>query len=1514
MQRCRHDGAMASLEASLAEVEEVQRNRSHQVSIAGINGPRQTVISGDEDVVDQIVRTFSERGRRTRRLNVSHAFHSHHMDGMLEEFAEVARSCTFAPPKIELSSGVAHESQHDPTTPEYWVQQVRRPVRFHQALLAAHEQGARRFLECGPSGVLSAMGSACITDDTVFVPSLRKKTDDVDALASAIGMLHVAGEPIAWSPLLGDGRGVDTPTYPFQRQSYWQAAPDKGLDAEQLGLRLVPHPWLGGIVRLADSEQVALTGRVSLESHGWLDDHTVFESTLMPGTGLLDMALAAGRAVGASTLETLVSLEPIRLQPGEPVRLQLRIEGLDEQGRREFSLHGQSHAADDEAALDLPWTCHARGQLSDAELEPDPGFASLEHWPVPGCSSVDLSDFYARIEQMGLSYGPAFRGLVELWRGPDRGERRVAFARIRIPESVRGRDGFALHPALLDAALHAAIGVAEEVARPGEVLIPYRWSGATLMATGSTELRVRATLERRTDGAVVSLCLADSEGRPVARVDHLELRAVRADALRGAGRAVVRHQYRLGLQGIECESGTDRSQVVVSVGGAQVSAALGPNRVSAAPSIDAIVNQALAGADIPAQIILDGTALPASSDDDDDVPQQVEAITKRVLAELQSFVASSSLAETSLVLVTRDAVSFGPDDGATAFPLAGVWGLVRAVRNEHAERQIRLIDLDPRPVDPTLLQNILAIDHEPEIAVRAETASVVRLELADAGPERPFDRIDVPTGGDPWRLTVHERGRLDTVGLIREPQIPVAPGEVRVEVRASGMNFRDVLHALGMVDSPKLGLECAGRVTEVGADVEHLRVGSRVMGMAIGSFGSEIVMDARYMVEIPERLDYVSAATIPLVFLTALYAFEDLGKLHSGERVLIHAATGGVGMAALQLARHRGAEVFGTASPAKWPVLRALGLDDDHIASSRDPGFAESFSAGAQNIDVVLNSLTGEFVSSSLSMMTPGGRFLEMGKTDIREPGDVAAAHPGVTYQAFDLIEAGPERIQQMLQRLAGLLAEGAIEPLPVMAYELRQIRSALRFMAQARHVGKIVLTLPGRLDPEGTVWITGGTGELGQQVARHLVSTHGVRDVILSSRRGPDAPGADALVTTLEQLGARSVRIVACDVARQSEVERVLANLPPEGFLTGILHLAGVVDDGLVGTQTPKRLARVLAPKVRGAWNLHHATKGMDLDAFVLFSSIAGSTGGPGQSNYAAANAFLDGLAAWRHKRGLPATSLAWGLWEPSGEGMTSHLGRADLLRMRRQGIGALSTREGLRLLDDALVRPDTQLLPAKLELSAMARAKESGGAVPPLMQGLIRPSLREVSEPQGVSATGLVDELSALPATERNERLMRAVQAEVAAVLGLSDVSVVRPTRTLQELGLDSLMAVELNNRLGVLIQSKLSATVAFDYPTPKALTDMLMERLALDEGSNADAAPSPPQGSAEALRWAMQRLSPGLLESSGLLERLVDLAQHPVATAVDPKLVHIAAELTAEQMDAELDAVLGSTTTDL
>ncbi|WP_405593432.1 SDR family NAD(P)-dependent oxidoreductase [Streptomyces sp. NBC_01092] len=1380
-------GAMVAVEAS---EDEVRPLLTPGVAVAAVNGPRALVLSGSEAEVERLLAALGER--RHTRLAVSHAFHSPLMDPILDDFRKVAEGLTWHTPQLAVVSGLTGRiaEPEELCSARYWVRHVRETVRFADCASALAEAGATAFLEVGPDAVLAAAARACLPERAVVQPLLRRDRPEESALVTGLAALHVHGVTVDWAAFFaGTGaRRVDLPTYAFQRERYWPAGGARTLEVTGAGLEAVGHPLLGAAMVVAGSDELVLTGVLSTAVQPWLADHRVGGMIFFPGTGFLELAIRAGDQVGCARVAELTLAVPLVLPDQGGVQVQLKVGGPDETGRRELWFH--SRPADRPEA---PWTLHATGRLAPDAAEPA-GFDAAE-WPPRDARPVDLTDRYDRYAASGLEYGPAFRGLRALWR---RGEE--LFAEIALDASVRDTGEYGVHPGLLDSVLHAAA-----LDHDSERLLPFEWRDVTLHASGAGLLRARLL---RTAADTVVVDAADAQGAPVVSIAGLTLRAApdadATPALPDAGSL-----FRLEWQNHEVPAVAQGAWAVVGEDPFGLAARLdGAARV---PALDA-----LAGERAPRHLVVSVTG-PG------DGAEAARAATRQALALLQDFLADERPRRSRLLLVTRGAVAASDAEDVTDLGAAAVWGLARSAQAEHPGRLL-LVDTDDAsaallPTLPALLD-----DGEPQAVLRDGELRVGRLA-------RGAGAALVPPGTGPWRLDVTDRGSLDGLALTPCAHEELTGRQVRVAVRAAGINFRDVLSALGMYpgEAGLLGSEAAGVVVETGPEAELRRPGDRVMGMVAGGFAPSVVVDERQLTAVPADWSWETAGSVPLVFLTAYRALVELGDVRPGEKVLVHAGAGGVGMAAIQLARHLGAEVFATASEPKWPALRELGVADDHIASSRDTGFADRFAA--VGFDVVLNALSGEFVDASLRLLGPGGRFLEMGKTDLR---DADTIPDGIRYEPFDLGWVDPDGIRRMLTALDALFADGALRPLPVRTWDVRRAADAFRFMSLARHTGKLALSLPPALDPDGTVLITGGTGGLGSLLARHLVTRHGVRHLLLAGRRGPDAPGARELIEELVAHGAE-VGLVACDLTAPGAVRALLNAVPDEHPLTAVVHTAGVLDDGVLDALTPDRLDTVLLPKADVAWQLHEQTRDLDLAAFVLYSSTAGLMGSPGQANYAAANAFLDALAEHRRAHGLPALSLRWPGWEQDGGGMTAALSDRDQRRISTLGLPPLTAEQGLALFDAALATDAAALAP----LPVGGAPLPPGVPVPALLRGLVRAGRRTAGSGT-VTRGALVDRLAGLRPDERRRHLVELVRAEAAGVLGHGTSEAVDADHEFRRLGVDSLTAIELRNRLVGATGLQLPATLVFDYPTPRRLAVHLLGEL-VEEGVVGDA-PTP------------------------------------------------------------------------
>lgn len=1377
-------GGMASVPLPLDEVRQRLSRWGGALGVAAVNSPTVTVVSGAVAALEEMLADCESDGVEAKRIPVDYAAHSSQIDTITADLRAALGDLTPAESSTEFHPTFYSTVYGAMVGPEvldadYWCRNLRDTVRFDEAVRAAYGHGVRRYLEMSPHPVLvvnvaQTCEAVASENDGWFVGgSLRRDDGGLSRLLESAAEAHAAGVPIDWADYVGgNGEDVDLPTYPFVHKRFWlHHRAGERVDAAQLGVGACDHPLLGAVIEQPASGEVLFTGRLSLSTHAWLADHAVGDVVVMPGTALVECALFAGEYVGYGSCQELVLPAPLVVPAHGGVDLQV-IVGQQNGVGRAVSIHSRPDGAD------AVWTLHAQGTLT--RTAPDGRWTPFA-WPPAAADRVDVSDAYQSAAERGYHYGPTFQGIRAVWtRGGE------VFAEVELPEQNRTEArGFVMHPALFDAAIQtfSHLGITTD---PGKVLLPFSWEDVQVRAVGAQRLRVwlKVVGDNR-----IAVELYDDLGEPIATVGALTMRDTSVSALR-ARRANVADGslFTVGWTPVDVER-TDVDWVDVT-------------DVPATRAATQVLRCTGGG-------VADGATIRL----------RLWAIAKRV----RDWLADDD-ADSRLIVVTCGAVAADASDGVPDLIHAGVWGLLRTLQAEDPDR-VLLLDLDDWASLTVAVSAMLAAG-EPQAMYRRGVLGAPRLARFDGDAVLGWDS-QLPE----WSLQCAGLDTLTADNLLVRPaqRGQVGHDEVRVEVRAAGVNFRDVLVALGMYPDPgaEVGCEAAGVVTAVGAGVTEFAPGDRVFGMLLG-IASSVDADHRLLAAIPDDWSFVEAASVPVVFLTAYYALRDLADARPGERILVHSAAGGVGMAAISLARTWGLEVFATASPAKWPALRALGLDDDHIASSRDLDFERKFFGvtGGAGVDMVLNSLAHEFTDASFRLLPRGGRFLEMSRTDLRDPAVVAAEHPGVRYLPFNTLEAGADRTGVMLRDVMAMLADGAIHPPVVSAWDVRRLPEVYRYLSQARHVGKIVLPLPRPIDRDGTVLITGGTGGLGAMLARHLVTEHGIRHLLLMSRSGSNADGADALVAELDQLGAQT-QVVACDAADRDALAAVLAEIPAEHPLTGVVHAAGLLRDGVFTDLSAAQFDEVVRTKVDAAWNLHELTADSELALFVLFSSAAGVFGTAGQANYAAANSYLDALAQHRQHLGLPATSLAWGLWQQK-TGMTAHLGEQDSSRMSRNGLLPLASDDGLALFDAALQTGHALLVPARLSLAAVSDA----GDVQHLYRQLVRVSRPKVPDADdGLGRSKLAAQIAGLSVGEQERTTLEFVRAQAAAVLGHDSSSTIPPDQPFRSLGVDSLTGVEFRNRLQRATGLKLSTTIVFDHPTSLALAKYLRSRVQPD-----------------------------------------------------------------------------------
>jgi acyl transferase domain-containing protein/NADPH:quinone reductase-like Zn-dependent oxidoreductase/short-subunit dehydrogenase/aryl carrier-like protein len=1487
MSRLPREGGMAAVMAGELRVRGAMAGHEAGVSIAASNGPESLVIAGRHAALDAVLARLADQGVQVQRLKVSQAFHSPLMEPMLDEFERLVAAMPMAAPRIGIASNVSGAmADASICTAGYWRRHVREAVRFGESITTLRAEGYRVFLELGPAPTLTGMAQRMgPAGDATFVGSLRKGRDDRQAMLDAAMQLHVRGHRLDWTALLGEGaqaRRVVLPGYPFQRQRYWQDLGDGRPARERAAAsrRAGTHPLLG--VRVPSPLPI-FENVLDLASAPWLADHRIFDFTLFPGTGFLELALAAGhQALPDETLELggLELREALALPDEGAVQLQV-IATPQAGGGHLVQVHSRPAAAGDRNQ-DTPWRHHATCELRWAPAATPPARLDLPSLRERLAERIDVGAYYERLAGQGAHYGPTFRALAAIRRAG--GE---LLGRAQWPDALPAQAGdaaaYGLHPALLDACFQL-VGAGLEWARPQgateaveDLCVPVGLGAYRLHRAGvaAAWCHARVAPADANDGLFrADLTLHDDAGECVAELRGLELRRTSRAALqRVLGSASpkdwlfettwVSHALPKPaeppaapgtwlLHGTQAGAGARiaatlraRGATVIEIHAPPNDAPEGHPAATAGRSfagdrwtLDAARaeawREALAEAQRRAGGRLAGVVLAGGLDQRVTTPERESVADIEAIAAAQTALVSSALAaaqaladaDTRVWLLTRGSqAANGASDVAPDLAQAPLWAFGGVMAAELSAQKVVRIDLDAdapaagRGADDeaaALVDHLLHPDAEDRIALRGNQRLVARLSPSKAEPRLPEA---------PLELTIPERGSLSNLRLAPVPRTAPRPGEVEIRVHATGLNFRDVLNALGMYpgDPGSLGNECAGVVSGVGLGVTEFAVGDEVVAMVDRSFATWAVAPAAMTVLKPREMEFASAATVPVTFLTALYALRDLAGIKPGDRVLIHAVTGGVGMAALQLALRAGAEVYGTAgTPAKRALARRLGAH--HVGDSRSLSFADEFrrTSHGQGMDIVLNSLAGDFIPASLDLLKPGGHFVEIGKTGIWDQAKVAEAYPGRHYHPLYLGEiaaARPSHVKGMLQEVLADIGRGELQALPARCWPLEEAEAAFRFMGQGHHTGKIVITQsPAPLvRADASYIVTGGLGGLGLACAAGLADA-GARHLTLLGRKAP-GPAALQAIDALRARGV-AVRVVSADVADAAALARVLdaGDQPP---LRGVLHAAGSVDDGMLAELDIGRFGGVMAPKVRGTWNLHALTASRPLDFFVGFSSGASLLGSPGQANYAAANAFIDAMAHRRRQQGRHALSINWGSW--SGAGMAEGVDASHRRRWATLGLSMIEPAEGVSMLMQ-LLQANRHAVAAALPLT---RSRLPAG-LPPFYT-MLQATKKDAAAPQTApSAADLVPRLHAANASERHALLQDFLAEQVVHVLALGAGHAVDRQRSLMDLGMDSLMAMELRNRVQGATRLRVAVADLLQGPTIASLAAELASQL--------------------------------------------------------------------------------------
>ncbi len=1234
---------------------------------------------------------------------------------------------------------------------------------------------------------------------------------DAAGSAATVAAEFVHGVAMDWAARWSGRklRRVALPTYAFQRERYW-IEPNAAAEAESG--EATQRNLLGRRLRTAG---VRGQYETKLSAASWIGEHVVEGHVVLPMTGHLELMLEAG----AEAFAQRCVLEDVVLQCRLVIAGERRVQTVVEEessGRSRVRVYAEQTGGE--------WERVSEAWLRRAE-EPEhrPERLNLEALRERLRPPEAGAEFYAQIASRGLEFGERFRGVERVCVGESQ-----ALGEIVVREADEA--GWELSPWWLDACLQVA-GMADHGDDDRALYLPL--SVERLQVYGRpTQHNCSYVTIRRIDAETLSaeVTITNTDGSPLVYLSNLRFRKFKKSTA-----DIASWMYRLDWQVEELASNLVQLKRVLVIGEGELAAKLTLHLRERGAEVDslnadnltqtllAVVDTVLwvAGPSEPFDTLSPGMACSA-----------IEGSLRSLLTTTQQLLRHRPQAGLRLYVVTACAI--GPDEPTIELAGAPLVGLATGIAMEAPELRCTRLDCDVEDHDASASQIAAEVQSDADsqwVAWRSGKRYVAKLErLQTPRVEQMPARVQLQTGTG-----------IEGLEWVMDSRRELQPHEVEISASATTLNFRDAMVALGAIasDAP-IGTDCAGLVLRTGEAVTDLMPGDAVVALALGCFASHVVASRALLVRKPETLSFAEAAAQSVAYLAADYCLNAVARVRQGERVLIHAAAGGVGLAAVHLCRKLGAEPIGTAgSEKKRAFLRGLGVA--RVYNSRSLEFGREISGG---VDIVLNSLAGEAIDVGLQLLNPGGRFVELGKTDLRDTEAVERKWPGVRYLPVDLTPQFAAGSSWVAQRLAALLkevAEGSLPVLPTTVFDSSMVKEAFRFMARAEHIGRIVVVRKPAERFSGTHLITGGMRGIGLKLAEWLAA-NGARELVLVGRRAPDETTC-RLVGRLKANGV-ATRTIEGDIADPETARKAIQMAGAD--LRGVWHCAGLLDNASLEEQSRDRMLRVLRPKIDGAWNLHVLTSKLPIESFVLFSSWASIGGAYGQVNHCAAASFLDGLAHFRRAHSLPVLSVNWGAWSETGAASGDEVRR----QLERSGMEMMSPEGALEALRLALGCGQSQVTIASIDWPRYLAPRRNQADLSFYAKLFSEPYVRSArGTPLPIAqmkvqnlppATSTLEMIYALPAAMREAALLRTAGDIVRRTLGLGSGEYIDPDVPLSDLGMDSLLAIELRNGLSGILQRQFPSTILFDYPTLRALANYL-NKVALSTHEETPAAAS-------------------------------------------------------------------------
>lgn len=1445
-------GSMLAVGLPEGKVSEALGNYKN-ISVAAVNSPGSVTLAGDTTELKKLAAEYEAQGIFNRMLEVTVPYHSPVMHEIEDELLEALADIKGATTSIDLYSTVTGDIiDGEEIDNNYWWRNVRETVRFSKAIDAITRDSYNIYIEIGPHPVLRNSMIECVQNNQKFhfVQTLNRKEPEQINFFENLAALYTLGCPVNWSRWVSKLPHLTLPAYPWQREYFWMES--RSSMEDRLGRQ--------GSVYLNNqvyAPQPTYETELNKYFFPFLNDHIVHGKVVFPGAGYVAAAMALYQQEISQNapfgLENIRFHQVLALDNNKVQRLYTSFNSEN----RHYSVQTRDEGENSS------WFIRSTGKFIIGKYESEPAVIDINAIRSRMDRDISEEEIYERLSHSKLEYGPWFRTIKGIQIGD--GE---LLAKIEGHADLDINDGHFFHPTLLDACFQSMIVF------DSSEFVPVSIGKLHCHAKPGKEFYCYSRLKYTTaNSAIADLIICDEQGRVAVEIEDFKCQELVShapqstdflkDSLFNMEWAEVENPTEVQpvQSGVTCIFAYDYALceslvkelhgriVIFQVG--TTFRELGDDHYEFNTDEPETLARVLSNLEDVQVISL------LSIDEGDESKSVSERCLDKIMPHLNilRYFRNNASGKLKIAFVTQGSQAVLEGDVVNSAVEGAIHGLARLVSNEISNCEVSLADLPGKAgekVDESVWKTVAAKfiggnTAFEEFAVRNGRVFIKSVRKCfDNQEDMVLEKL--PFHDRPLRLEVAHFGNLDDLRFGHMERIAPKAGELEISIDNTSINYKDYLKVCGKISAEalegtyceeKIGLDCAGVILSVGEGVTGFSVGDRVIAFAAGTYQSNTTTSAKLAVKCPDVLQEAESAIITS-YVTAVYSLRDKAALSSGDKVLIHNATGGVGLAAINYARLAGAEIFATAgTEEKREYLRSIGISN--VYSSRNLDFSREImkATGSYGVDVVLSSLPGEMMYQSLAILAPYGTYLEIGKKDIVDNASLPMRffNKNLSYISIDLdrmLRERQDKMNSLLGDVCDYIQKGQLQPLPVKIFTAAELSDAFRLVEESKHIGKVIIDFKGQVvevaaqrqrvvKADSTYLITGGTKGLGLEIARWLVA-NGAENLALVSRSGLRDRQAQIVVEEMIRNGV-NVKVYAVDIADKVQVGAMFDQMKKElPQLGGIFHGAMVLDDGYLMDMNEQRFNNVLRPKVDGAMNLHNATKEIPLDYFVMFSSISSLIGNVGQANYVSANAFLDAFAWYRHGLGLPATTINLGVLAESGV-----VARNKNLETVLEGAGirSFTNEQVMAGLNSILLERPVQTGFFDLNWKMLKNIGQSGVSL-----------FRELIEANATSNDSLTEKQAAhlnnikvLGGLERHAYVVDLLTAELARILKMS-ADQVSPDKGINFLGIDSILSVELIRRINDELAIEMSPMEFLAGPSVSQLATSITERLVQDQ----------------------------------------------------------------------------------